>query len=126
MLDDVAVRRLTRLVMVTGAWLVISSSWRQVHALSRIRRWLHVRGFLGVVLDATPTLPGGWRGRECLAWLAEHPAESFVCLDDCGGYETIGDRLVRTQLDVGLLDADVDRAIAILNTPWTDVHQEPQ
>jgi hypothetical protein len=118
MLDDVAVRRLTRLVMVTGAHLVISSSWRQVHALSQIRRWLHARGFLGVVLDVTPTLSDSSRGQECLAWLADHHAESFVCLDDGGGYETIEDRLVRTQLDVGLLDEDVDRAIAILSTPW--------
>jgi len=68
------------------------------------------------------TTPKLWtnRGLEIGAWLLRNQdrVESFVILDDEADMEPYMDRLVRTDGDVGLTEADVVKAIEILGTEW--------
>src|SRR5688572_25715427 len=79
-LDAVAIRRLNQLTDLTGARIVISSSWRQWGFLA-VRDMLRAAGVTGWIVSRTPILVGGvyegsglygWvpRGVEIAAWLA--------------------------------------------------------
>lgn len=123
-LDPAAVRRLNRLLERTGAVVVVSSSWRHGRSSKRLEALLRLRGFRGTVIDTTkdwsavPTwdlVPGMERGDEIRLWLDEHPdVTSYVVLDDFGDMKAVRDRFVQTDMDAGLTDADVERAIALL------------
>lgn len=114
-LDPACVARLGRIVAATGAAVVVSSSWREVMPISQVAAHLRARGFAGDVIDRTPTT--GYRGEEIRAWLDRHAmVDRYVILDDdprAGG----PDRHVKTAWAVGLTDADVERAVAILSAP---------
>jgi hypothetical protein len=114
MLDRTAVLRLNRLLAVTGAQVVISSSWRIPWSCQQITRWLVRRGFKGDVIGRTPTYGKG-RGNEIQQWLvANGPVASFVILDDDSDMEPLQHRHVKTTWGEGLLDEHVDRAILML------------
>ena len=88
-LDPTAVARLNRIVSLTKAQVVVSSSWRHDLSLPRLREYLHHHGFEFQLMGATPDMTsyslwvGPDRGCEIRAWLdmlAETP--SYVILDD--------------------------------------------
>jgi hypothetical protein len=112
--DPARVARLNRLVAVTGAEVVLSSSWRVLFGLEKTQSILAAKGFAYRLSDATPRLPGMPRHVEIanhVAWLGGQVA--FVILDDAeeaGG--VLVERLVH--VDDGLEDHHVDRAIQIL------------
>jgi HAD domain in Swiss Army Knife RNA repair proteins len=122
-LDTQAIDRVNRIVAATGARIVVCSSWRHFHPLSRLRRLLRSRGFAGPVVGVTPAIPGAVRGDECVAWLAAHPraAWSFAALDDDNDYGPMMDRLVRTSTvgyrHDGLKEKHVAAAIKLLLSP---------
>ena len=126
------IAHLNRIVSVTSARVVISSSWRHGRPLACLAEMLVERGFQGTVLGRTPDhVPcmdplskrmHGCRGDEIQAWLGRAEeyglyVDSFVVLDDGGDMGPVADRLVRTSLDEGLTAAHADRAIQMLLEP---------
>ena len=116
MIDPVNVARLQRLIDATDAEIVISSSWRCVHGIPELGRVLAARGCKRWPYDVTPgTFSHRPRSQEIREWLYDTDEEvsAFVVLDDTRD-AVIEGHTVLTNPKVGLTDADVERAIAIL------------
>lgn len=120
------VARLNRILLETGANLVISSAWRYLI----ISRSMTREGFQNLLLShgvncykkirgtTQPDMGAITRGQQILAWLICNGfAGTYVVLDDLddAGIAEEGLPFVRTDGKVGLTDADADKAIAILN-----------
>ncbi len=118
--DPAAVARLNRIIEVTGAVCVLSSTWRILHRLPEVRGFLSKAGFTGDLVDYTPG-GGGPRGPQIRAWLDETKelgrweVKSFVILDDDSDMGDLMPRLVQTSFQHGLQDEHVEAAIAMLN-----------
>lgn len=110
---DIHFIRLKRIVDKTRAQIVLSSSWRMGNSGRDI---VHKRlqQFGMDFIDVTPIFSGQHRGREIADWLSRHEVESFVILDDEGDMDELVDHLVKTDMNVGLQDNDVDKAISLL------------
>jgi hypothetical protein len=123
-LETPLVQRLAALVAATGANVVISSTWRRRRSINELRDILAAHGYEGGILDVTPRHarpPEGERlvrAAEIGAWLHGHPeATSFVIIDDEEDFGPLASKHVRVDPSVGLTDADVARARAILADP---------
>lgn len=126
MIDPAMVALLNRVLEITGAKVVLSSSWRYrfntPEKLEKLRSILRSRGFAGELIDRTPLgmemPPGsgaGVRGIEVAFWLNRHPEVSeYVILDDSDDFPGLGDRLVRTSWAEGLTAKHAKHAVAIL------------
>ena len=128
------VAALNRLIEHTEAAIVVSSVWRIGASLAELRDILHGHfGMKGKVIGKTPRFPYNdipgttdlseeMRGMEIDRWLQDHgdryAVESFVILDDDSDMGIHKDRLVQTAFEVGLTDANVDRAVQVLAIPW--------
>lgn len=86
--DPLALFWLRWLVRRTGARVLLCSSWRDALEvddplcrtfIGNLYRCLERNGT--PIAEAVPQLPGG-KGAEIRAWLAEHPGERYVILDD--------------------------------------------
>jgi hypothetical protein len=119
------VARANRLIRESGAHVVVSSSWRGT--VTSTGQILRNNGLKCRVIGCTPRLGRevviddkvyleGERGHEIQAWLDwyRRPVESLVILDDGDDMAHLKDRLVQTDWAVGLQDADVERALALL------------
>ena len=119
-IDPTRVALLNKIVEQTGAVIVISSSWRNILCLADLRELLRRRGFTGKVISQTPSLnfPGRVRGDEIQAFLDERrgwrPVLDFVILDDDSDMGELSFYLVKTDPAVGLTEADVARAVVLL------------
>lgn len=85
--------------------IVISSTWREVHKLSWLKKKLKSYGIDGsLVIGKTPSLWGGLRGREISEWLEDHPdVKEYVVLDDNSlTTETHNKRFIKTTWGTGL------------------------
>ena len=109
---------LNRIVEATGAYVIVSSTWRHfglVACICYLDNW----GFRGVVRGVT----GGFRasrGEEIKEYLDEYDSmglkvDKFVILDDDSDVGELTPYLVRTSLEDGLTMADAERAIAALS-----------
>jgi hypothetical protein len=117
-LDPGCIRVLNEIVAGAGADVVVSSTWRHGRTVSELQAMLEAEGFIGCVIDKTPTgAPGADRGDEIAAWLAEHAVGGYVIVDDHGDVGGLRTRLVLTQPARGLQPADAPRAIEILERP---------
>jgi hypothetical protein len=139
-IDPKAIARLNRITDATGAKIVVSSSWRHYFIWGKgLKEFFAKAGVKAEILGRTFTDPddvrktlhrfGVWydrvfRGHEIHAWIVdwndqedEDDVESIAILDDGTDMEYLSHRLVNTQFEVGLTDADADTAIALLNTP---------
>jgi hypothetical protein len=132
--DLITVRRLNRIVDVTKAEVVISSSWRtfaDTNTPEKIERFLDENGFSGSVSGMTPVLgceehiKRGWerchdahRGHEIAAYLKKRFQDtdypSFVILDDDSDMNPFMDRLVQTSFEDGLQAYHAGKAIDML------------
>jgi hypothetical protein len=119
-INPVFASRLRRILDATGAKLVISSHRRRSLAVVDL---LGCAGFsqadLALVWFTPLTLADpdddlSLRGQEIAAHVSSVAAREFVILDDCPVLASQAQRHVQTDPDVGLTDADVDQAIAIL------------
>lgn len=126
-MDPSAISRLNRITDVTKAKLVISSTWRlsfykSSNALELLQRCMKGYGITGEVIDFTPyawdlDFPpkyGEQRGSEIQAWLEVNLVDKFVILDDSCDMGKLLPNLVRTNLEMGLTDLEVERIIEIL------------
>ena len=120
---------LNRITSETGAYIVVSSTWR-ADGFKKTKERLNDWGVTGEMISITPDLthrgPVLWnsvpRGLEIQKWLddwergTEHSLESFVIIDDDKDMEHLMSHLIHTPFEVGLTEADADKAIAILGT----------
>jgi len=113
-LDRPCVARLDELQRTTRAQIVVSSTWRLLHPLSELRRFLSRAGLScpATVIDATPDI--GERSEEISAWLRAHPVQNFVILDDDPIAPQLAAHTVRTTWAHGLTAECVAAALAIL------------
>lgn len=140
-LDPSCVARLSRLVEESGAYVVVSSSFRIGRSVSDLREILVRGGFAHGerVIGKTPQHRSGGnglggRGTEVAAWLRALPRrnERYVAVDDhddmdeglghgpappdgAPPLDRVRDHLVLTASSVGLTDRDVERALRIFD-----------
>src|SRR4029077_11288504 len=128
LLDRDAIRRLNRLVEVTGAKIVISSSWRKLLDPIELHGILREHGLVADIAGQTPDsfrdpdcrviYEGATRilrGHEIDRWLSQHPeVDRFVILDDGLDMAMHNNRLVQTGCEEGFLDEQVELAIVML------------
>jgi hypothetical protein len=120
--DPAAVGRVQNIINATGCCLVISSSWRKEYSLTTLDRMLRHRGlFDHYILGCTPSLkhttPGSQRGDEIIWWMMQAgvlPNERIAILDDDSDMGPLMGRLVQTDCQHGLTDADAERVIEML------------
>jgi HAD domain in Swiss Army Knife RNA repair proteins len=116
-IDPACIQRLNRLLQLTGAVVIVSSSWRKKLHVSEIVSIIEARGFCGEVIGATPSDCGTLsRGEEITNWLKENVPRgvAYVVLDDEVGTGLAIELVVVTSRDTGLTDEDVERAVRIL------------
>ncbi len=115
-LDARNVAALNEVVRATGAVVVVSSTWRLSTPFAELQASFAGAGCVAELIDVTPDLDSGARGREVAAWLAaqSEPPARFVVLDDEFDMPDFPDRLVRTRKLHGLCDSDVREVIALL------------
>jgi hypothetical protein len=110
--DGHCIEALNRITDATGAAIVVSSSHRS--SIEGARVLLGGWGATGQVIDLTAHCSGG-RAAEIQGWLAEHPVQQFVILDDAALDDDPPLSHVRIDPRSGLTSANAERAIAILN-----------
>lgn len=127
--DPDCVERLNRLVKETNADIVISSTWRKNFELVQIRQYFKHQGCQADIVGKTPNdwyLKDGetdyygrkWscRGQQIEQWRNSlNDKRPFVIFDDDADMGPYMDRLVKTDHELGLQDAEVEKAIALLN-----------
>ena len=119
--DRESVSNLNRLIELTDARIVVTSSWRLDSDLP-LQRLLDFEGVKGEVVGKTPYLGLGYHGRgaEIYAFLREDnfPIEQFVILDD-DIENDIGDyfpnSLVRTDMAAGFDEIAFRKALGVMN-----------
>ena len=116
-LSTKAVELLNKLTEISGANIVISSSWRFTAPLIVIIDKLKEYGFRYPerVIGCTALLENRCRGDEIKLWLKQVPVESFVILDDVDDMGNLLPHLVKTDHVLLMQEHDVDKAIQILN-----------
>jgi hypothetical protein len=122
-IDPACVALLNIIVQRTGAKVVVSSSWRQLHDASRLEKFLKDKGFIGEVIDVTPR--GVWlqdisdwgvRGDEIQRWITlnEIVVEKIAILDDETDMAHLLPKLVKTSWESGLQSDHVEKVIKLL------------
>lgn len=116
MLDQRAILCLQDIVFVTGAEIVLSSSWR-ISSLrtKQLKEQLLPYGL--EITDRTISDARGERGDEIKEWLSRNPDVShYVILDDDNDMSDIKDHLIQTTFYKGLLPEHAAKAIEMLTT----------
>lgn len=111
---------LNRVLLESGAKVVISSTWRLHHKLSELRELLVAQGFEFPerVIDATGVRFSGCRGHEIAMWLDDHKdfVTEWAIVDDTPDMlESQFQRFVQTDYSVGLTEENVGSLIKLLN-----------
>ena len=113
-----AMNNLNLIIQVTGAKIIVSSSWRFGRSVEDLQALLVKWGFKWTVLDKLPEVVGEEdRGELILSWVeAREPVEQFLVLDDePATLEPLAKNLVLIKPDVGIQFHDVQEAIRILS-----------
>lgn len=116
-LDPICVQRLDSLALP----LVLTSSWRHYLGVDGATQVLVKAGLTAPIVGATSILdpPGELkpttRAYEIGLWLFQHPdVTSWVVIDDVAWEGFPGERFVKTDIQVGLTDADIHRVRDLL------------
>jgi hypothetical protein len=124
--DPATVERVNRIVEETGAYVVVSSTWRIGKTRAEMQEQLAGVGFKGTVIgrtdDVVPctlhfgkTCAEAHRGTEIGMWLHDHRScTGFVIIDDESDMGVLAPWLVQTDDKVGITDDDVEAAIKLL------------
>ena len=122
--DPFALFWLRRLVRRTGARVLLCSSWRDALEVDDPLCRAFIRNLYRClarnktpIAEAVPQFPGG-KGADIRAWLAEHPGEAYVILDDhdcfAGGPE-VRERWVPIPENRGLRRREALAALRLLS-----------
>jgi hypothetical protein len=119
LMDPEAVARLNRIIELTGAKVVVTSTWRCCGTVEKMQSHLEIAGFKGEVVGLTPDLfgivPQRTRGTEVQAWMDDNAfTGNFVIIDDEEEFGELDRFLIRTSKETGLLEEHVDQAVKIL------------
>jgi hypothetical protein len=117
-LDPEAIARVNRVIEATGAHIVVSSTWRvRLDTKEELQVLLEERGFTGKVIGLTPRIYSRPRGEEIQAWLDSRASlvERFAIVDDHDDMGALSPRLVLTDPEIGLTDADCEQIVALLS-----------
>lgn len=116
---------LNEIIRLSGAEVIISSSWRSAYSPDEIQKILELRGFIGQVIGATPLLHNHYsedgellyRGNEIQQWLdkTDQNIESFIIIDDDSDMEHLTHRLINTDLDSGLTAEHIPLALSLFD-----------
>lgn len=109
--DPACVDALRMIVERTGAKIVVSSSWRDLHMEPLQKIWAFIP-MPGELAGTTPI----WilTKKEAIEhWINQHPDDRYVILDDA---DLGHDNQIRTNPDTGLVQKDAEKAITILNS----------
>ena len=123
--DDELVMRIKKIIDVTGAQIVLTSTWRDGWT-SEPSMWdvsfRELRAKFNEFGMDFAYRTGDWekcRGFEIQTWLNHHnDVESFVIIDDWPDMAHLINRLVCTNPLTGITDEDANEAIKILNIPY--------
>jgi len=113
------VRLLNKIIRITGAKVVISSSWRYGKKKEELIKILEYRKFKGEIIGLTPDVFPSCRADEVQQWLDDYKGEveCFIILDD-GHKESFtkqfGDSFILMEKSDGLKKKHVKKAIQIL------------
>ena len=122
---DSHLKLLKQIVDVTGAKIVLSSSWRIGPTKARNNLLKRLEEYGLQIMDSTPVLSGASsRGDEIRQWLNEskYEIESFVILDDEDDMEEFtAKNLVQTNTAVGLREKDASKCISMLNNSIANI-----
>ena len=111
-IDESAVNLLNELV-VPGVGFVVSSTWRTMYPQHHLQAMLAHKGFNGLILGCTPSLPCR-RGGEIDRYMSFIESEAFVIIDDDSDMDPHMDKLVQTNGSVGLMPGDIKKARHLL------------
>lgn len=128
-LSRIGVGLLRQLCEVTGAKIVVSSTWRSdgheaIAGAFAVCGWRDVV-FNKTIIGVTPHLPGV-RGKEIQHWLEETPScDSYVIIDDDSDMlDSQQDHFVKTDNTIGFNLYDMVKAMDILGVPDDEEKQE--
>lgn len=124
-MEPAAVARLNRITDVTGAKIVVSSTWRLAFymkcadPLLSLQGCMKTYGMTGEVIGMTPNKPNcvrNRRGKEIEVWVNENLSiiEKFVIIDDDSDMGKMKKYHVKTIFEDGLTDSITDHIISIL------------
>lgn len=119
--DPSRVALFNEIIDVTGADVVLSTSWRHIYPREELLGILGAVGIKGHVIGETPS-GGAWgsRYKEILGWISLNLyGGNYVVLDDCvhpdeAATPEEANRIIRTSMSHGLLRSDVVHAIHVL------------
>ena len=114
--DKSCVQNLIEIIRVTGAKIVISSSWREGRTLTQLQSIFKANGIEDCVIGVTPSFYDETiRGTEIKAYLRRfNGLECFVIIDD---EEKMGDLepfLIETEFRTGITESVKDEVISRL------------
>lgn len=127
--DPAKMAMLNLLCDITGAKVVLSATWRIGKTRTMLAEEMIDAGFLGTLLDRTPSgvpcsahkpleCSEGHRGAEIAKWLSTaRDIDSFVIIDDSADMGDLLPRLVHVDGSVGLQVHDLDLAFDVLQRP---------
>lgn len=115
--DERCIKILEYIIKKTNCKIVISSSWKQGGANILIRKFNQL-GLNDIIIGITPSL-NNYRGIEIEEYIKENKnaIESFAILDDDRDLKPYLNRLIKTDVNFGLLWAHVKPIIELLNIP---------
>lgn len=126
--DPISVKNLGKIIKLTDAKIVISSTWRY-SGLEKIKEMWHFRNIPGEVIDITPihwelknnplngTPYEKWRGNEIQIWLNENKdVSNYLIIDDDNDMlPSQIDNFVNTNQYYGISSNNKRKAVQILN-----------
>lgn len=115
-IDPSRVEIVNNLVSKLDCKVVISSTYRILHSLVDLRYGLREKGatFWNRVIGRTDQI-GSMRGDQIERFMFKYPDHKLVILDDSADMNRMMQYLVRTNPDTGIVETDIDRAIAIID-----------
>ncbi len=117
-IDPTAMATLNKIIELTGADIVISSTWRIGAKLSELREDFIAKGFVGNIIGKTPNLSekDNRRGKEIDNWIKVHNfTGKFAIIDDDSDLEPYMDHFVKTTWYRGLLEEHIKLVVEKLD-----------